>query len=279
MAATNEASSPELTRGWFQNRLTEVNQPFRNLLQDYSGVPSSEIINHVNEIRERGFKANPYPCIGLYRFTNLTLVTHPLYQTIVDRLKRPNATYLDIGCCFGQDIRQLVYDGVPSEHLVGLDIEQPLIELGYELFLDRQKLKSQFTIADVFKGSRQEIWATLQGRGIDVLHCSAFFHLFPLEQQLEAAREIVSLMKVGGVIVGRQSGSVKPGNLPAMQDNLYSYRHDVSTLVDLWHEVGKITHTRWNVEGTLDMVGVNACNSAVEDENSRRLLFTITRVA
>ncbi|KAI0438002.1 hypothetical protein F4803DRAFT_565609 [Xylaria telfairii] len=279
MAATNEASGPELTRGWFQDELTEVNQPFRKLLQGYSGIPSSEIVNHVNDIRERGFKANPYPCIGLYRFTNLTLVTHPLYHTIVDRLKRPNTTYLDIGCCFGQDLRQLVYDGVPSEHLVGLDIEQPLIELGYELFLDRQKLNCQFTIADVFKGSRQETWAALQGRGIDVLHCSAFFHLFPLEQQLEAAKEIVSLMKVGGVIVGRQSGSVKPGNLPAMQDNLYSYRHDVVTLVDLWHEVGKITNTRWNVEGTLDMVGVNKFNSAVENENSRRLLFTITRVA
>ncbi|KAJ3567043.1 hypothetical protein NPX13_g6912 [Xylaria arbuscula] len=279
MAATNEASTPELTRGWFQNQLTEVNQPFRRLLQNYSGIASSEVVSHVNTIREHGFKANPYPCIGLYRFTNLTLITHPLYPTIVDRLKRSNTTYLDIGCCFGQDLRQLVYDGVPSEHLIGIDIEQPLIELGYRLFLDRQKLNSQFIIADVFKGSSQGTWADLQARGIDVLHCSAFFHLFPLEQQLEAAIEIVSLMKVGGVIVGRQSGSVKPGNLPAMQDNLYSYRHDVSTLVDLWHEVGEITNTRWNVEGTLDMVGVNACNSAVENEDSRRLLFTITRVA
>ncbi|KAI0196931.1 hypothetical protein F4808DRAFT_463830 [Astrocystis sublimbata] len=279
MAATLAASSPELTRGWFQNQLTEVNEPFRKLLEKYSGITSCEVVEHVNQIREEGFKANPYPCIGLYRFTNLTLVTHPLYATIVARLKRPDTTYLDIGCCFGQDLRQLVCDGVPSEHLVGLDIEAPLIELGYALFRDRKTLRSQFLIADVFKGASQETWAALQRRGVDVLHCSAFFHLFPLEQQLEAARELVALVKVGGVIVGRQSGSVKPGNLPAMQDNLHSYRHDVITLVDLWHEVGRITDTRWNVEGTLDMVGVNACNSAVEDENSRRLLFTITRIA
>lgn len=228
--------------------------------------------------RERGFASNPYPCIGLYRFTILTLATHSLYNEIVERLKSPGAAYLDVGCCFGQDLRQLVLDGVPSGHLTGLDIEGALMELGYELFLDRQTLRSRFVVADIFKGASQEGgWADLERRGIDVLHCSAFFHLFSLGDQVAAAKQIARLVKTGGVIVGRQVGSVKPGNVPAIKVGSFSYRHNVGTFDTLWREAGEATGTQWRVEGTMDMVGIKP-DSPVEDENSRRLLFTITRI-
>ncbi|KAK7747783.1 hypothetical protein SLS62_008819 [Diatrype stigma] len=278
MAATNDTSSPERNRGWYQEYLTEVNEPIRKLLENYSKIPSSEVVNHVNDIRERGFAANPYPCIGLYRFANLTLITLPSYKDIVKRLKAPGATYLDIGCCFGQDLRQLVYDGVPSQHLIGLDIEGALMALGYEFFLDRETLRSRFVIADVFKGAALgQMWTDLERRGIDVLHCSAFFHLFTLEEQVTAAKQIAPLVKEGGVIVGRQIGSVKPGNVPAIKAGSVSYRHDLKTFDSMWKKVGEATQTRWKVEGILDMIGINP-DSPVEDANSRRLLFTVTRL-
>ncbi|KAH8883469.1 hypothetical protein GQ53DRAFT_752953, partial [Thozetella sp. PMI_491] len=278
MAATNETSFPERNRGWYQQELTEVNEPIRKLLESYSKVPSSEVVEHVNKIRERGFVANPYPCIGLYRFANLTLLTHPLYDTIVERLKRPDAAYLDIGCCFGQDLRQLVQDGVPSRHVVGLDIERSLMELGYDFFLDRETLQSRFVVADVFKGAAQgEVWTSLEERGHDVIHCSAFFHLFMLDEQITAGKQVAKLLNKGGVIVGRQIGSVQPGNVAAIKEKSFSYRHSVESLDAMWKEIGEATQTRWKVEGTMDMVGINP-DSPVEDENSRRLLFTITRV-
>lgn len=202
----------------------------------------------------------------------------PIYKEIVERLKAPGTTYLDVGCCFGQDLRQLVLDGVPSQHLVGLDIAGALMEHGYELFLDRATLQSRFFEADVFKGaSAGTQWTDLERDGVDVVHCSAFFHLFLLEDQHAAAKQIAKLVKKGGVIVGRQMGSVKPGDVPAIAEGSLSYRHNVETFDALWREVGEATGTRWKVEGTMDMVGVNP-NSPVEDENSRRLLFTVTRV-
>ncbi|XXG99235.1 High-affinity nicotinic acid transporter [Hypoxylon texense] len=278
MAATNETSNPERNRGWYQEDLIEVNAPIRNLLENYSHVPSSEVVKHVNDIRERGFAANPYPCIGLYRFVNLTLLTHPLYDTIVQRLKAPGTSYLDVGCCFGQDLRQLVHDGVPSDRLTGLDIASALLELGYEFFRDRATLKSAFVVADVFKGPEQgPVWTQLQARGVDVMHCSAFFHLFTLDEQVAAAKQIAGLIKKGGIIVGRQMGSVKPGNVAAIQEGSFSFRHDVSTFDAMWREVGLATQTRWKVEGTMDMIGVNI-KSPVEDENSRRFLYTVTRI-
>ena len=112
--------------------------PHCELLQQFSPTPSHRLdeSNHAQKLtihqREQGFASNPYPCIGLYRFLNLTLLTHPLYNAILQRLKSSDASYLDLGCCFGQDLRQLVNDGVPSERLVGLDIAEPLIERGYD---------------------------------------------------------------------------------------------------------------------------------------------------
>ncbi|KAK8128784.1 hypothetical protein PG984_009892 [Apiospora sp. TS-2023a] len=286
MAATNETSNPERNRGWYKEDVTEINAPMHELLEKYSKVPSNEVVTHVNNIRAKGFRANPYPCIGLYRFTILTLLTHPRYPEIVSRLKAPGAAYLDIGCCFGQDLRRLVHDGVPSENLVGLDIEAPLMELGKDLFLDGATLRSRFVVADVFQGASQgEAWtqllseppASTAGGGFDVIHCSAFFHLFPLPDQIVAAKQIAPLLKKDGLLVGRQGGSVRPGNLPAIDEGSFSYRHDVSTLTAMWDEVGAATGTGWEVTGSLDMVGMNP-DSPVENADSRRLLFTITRV-
>lgn len=228
--------------------------------------------------REQSFSSNPYPCIGLYRFLNLTLLSHPLYDTILQRLQPLGTTYLDLGCCFGQDLRQLVQDGIPSERLIGLDIEGPLMEHGYDLFLDRATLQSKFIVADVFKGAAQgKDWTDLEERGIDVLHCSALLHLFPLEKQIAAAKKIAKLMKKGGMIVGRQSGSVKPGNLPGIKEGSLSYRHDIDSFDAMWKQTGNATGTRWEVSGSLDMVGINV-RSPLEDENSRRLLFTVVRI-
>ncbi|KAI2626089.1 hypothetical protein GGS26DRAFT_563201 [Hypomontagnella submonticulosa] len=278
MAATNDTSFPERNRGWYRDDLIEVNEPIRKLLENYSKVPSSDVVKHVNSIREKGFATNPYPCIGLYRFANLTLLTHPLYKALVERLHSANATYLDVGCCFGQDLRQLVYDGVPSDRLVGLDITAALMDLGYNFFLDRETLKARFVVADVFEGAEQgPIWTELETRGADVMHCSAFFHLFTLEEQISAAINLARLVKKGGVIVGRQVGSVEPGDMPAIRDKSFSYRHNVDTFDAMWRKVGEATQTQWKVEGTMDMVGINV-NSLIEDQNSRRLLFTVTRV-
>ncbi|KAM0814405.1 hypothetical protein AB5N19_00195 [Seiridium cardinale] len=201
--------------------------------------------------RERGFETNPYPCIGLYRFTILTLLTHPSYASITSRLKATEgASYLDVGCCFGRDLRQLFLDGVPSQRLTGLDVAGPLMNLGYDLFLDLSTLQSRFVVADVFKG--------------------------PNQGQIAGAKQLSRLVKKGGNIVGRQIFSVKPGDVPAIREKSVSYRHDAEIFAAMWQQIGEATATRWKVEGTLDMVGINP-NSPVEDANSRRLLFTVTR--
>lgn len=145
------------------------------------------------------------------------------------------------------------------------------MELGYEFFLDRETLKSKFLVADIFKGAEQgEPWTSLEKEKADIIHCSAFFHLFPLPDQIRAAKNVARLVRPNGIIVGRQSGSVKPGEVPAIAEGSTSFRHDISSLQSMWDEVGRATDTEWKVSGTLDTVGMIAKKNAVEDENSLR---------
>ena len=161
-------------------------------------------------------------------------------------------------------------DGVSSHQLMGLDIEGASMDQGYELFLDRATLQSNFVIADVFMGAAQAtVWSDLQKHGVDVLHCSAFFHLFTLDEQIASAKNIAMLVKKNGVIGGRQIGSVKAGDVPAIKEGSRSYRHDVETSDSMWKQVGEATGTRWAVDETMDMIGIKP-ESPVEDENKRR---------
>ena len=81
-------------------------------------------------------------------------------------------------------------------------------------------------------------------------------------------------------------GSLTPGEFPSLVEGTTGYRHDVGTLQKLWDEVGALTQTQWEVDGTLDMVGIMGKGDSAKDSkdkpawaepNMRRLLFTITR--
>ena len=169
-------------------------------------------------------------------------------------------------------------DGIPSQRLIGLDIEEPLMEQGYDFFLDRGSLQSRFLVADIFKGSAQgSVWTDLEERGVDVVHCSAFFHLFTKEEQTLAAKNIGRLVKKGGLILGRTMGSIQGTDFPGPKEGTVCYRHNIETFDEMWRQVGEITGTSWEVEGSLDMVGVRP-ETPIHDENSRRLLFAVRRI-
>lgn len=48
-------------------------------------------------------------------FLQLNISLSPVYDEVLFRLKK-DEKLLDLGCCFGQDIRKLVQDGVPSQN-------------------------------------------------------------------------------------------------------------------------------------------------------------------
>ena len=136
----------------------------------------------------------------------------PSYSLVLERLKA-GGSLLDIGCCFAQDIRKLVHDGAPADHLWGAELLPDFIKLGYELFRDRETLGAHFLTADIFdvEGPLKQLTNSL-----DAIHIGLFLHLFDWNGQKKACETIVGLLKnePGVLVLGQQVGSLMPGQVP-----------------------------------------------------------------
>ena len=236
--------------------------------------------------REKAWKIHPYPCVGRFRFLDLSISLHPLYPTVLARLRNssPPQTLLDLGCCFGQDIRRLVADGASGENLYGADLRLDFLELGYELFRDKGTLKAHFLEGDVFEEdaaaeSGKEL-SKLDGK-IDIIYAASFLHLFAWEEQVRVGIRMVRLMTEDSLVFGRQVGTTKPGVYARRTDKSRTrYSHDPDTFQKLWDVIGEKTGTKWKVAAKLQ--SVKGWQSEEEEEHgagtSRMLQFEVHRL-
>ncbi|CAL5873744.1 uncharacterized protein PFLUO_LOCUS8026 [Penicillium psychrofluorescens] len=234
---------------WYVQDLEEVPEPAKTLLEKYSKISPGEVMQHVKTVRDRAFSVFPYPCIGSFRFLDMSVPQSPHYPEILERLKS-GQKLLDIGCAVGQELRHLVFDGVSSENLYASDLRLDFFEIGYDLFADRDSLKSPFISADIFDDN-SDLVKTLTGQ-VDIINAASFFHLFNWDQQITVAKRVVSLLRAqpGSLLIGRQVGRQDPLNQKA--DDRH-YRHDPSTWKRLWKQVEEETGTKWDVQAWMEV--------------------------
>jgi hypothetical protein len=200
------------------------------------------------------------------------------YPEIVKRLKSGNDKYLDLGCCFGQDIRRLVADGVSDKVLIGSDLHQGFLDLGYDLFKDRETLHTEFIAADVFDAESK--LTQLEG-SIDIIHASSFFHLFGYEGQKKIARRVVQLLKPkkDSLLVGRQVGNVKSHEIEsAASGSGNMFLQNVDSWKQMWKEIGEETGTQWEVEATLEDWPLVGDKVSWHNEGTKRIFFSVRRL-
>lgn len=94
------------------------------------------------DIREKAWSIRSYPIFGCGIFLIPYINQSPVYPEILGVMKN-GGTYLELGCSLGVDIRRLVYDGAPSDKVVGIDIADQSA-LGYTMFNDIDRLKAKF---------------------------------------------------------------------------------------------------------------------------------------
>jgi SAM-dependent methyltransferase len=215
---------------------------------------------------------------------SLNLASHELYPAIVSALRTGDYNFLDAGCCLGQELRKLAFDNVPPQVLYGLDLEAPFIEIGYQLFQDREKMAgATFLAGDLLaEDSSQESWTQLTGK-MDFVFANSLLHLFAYPDQLKIACRLASFTRdrPGSLIIGRQVGSLVPGELPGLDAVSTSFRHSPESFDELWKEVGRLTGTRWRLQARLDMKDIvdhTTTGQGWMDENSRRLHFVLERL-
>ncbi|KAI0823143.1 hypothetical protein BC628DRAFT_620307 [Trametes gibbosa] len=101
---------------------------------------TEELKEHVIAVQEEAYAIFPYNCIRKFAFINLKLGRLPAYKQLLTLGKeRQGAIFLDIGCCFGNDVRKTVYDGFPIENVVASDLHPEFWELGHRLFKSTPK--------------------------------------------------------------------------------------------------------------------------------------------
>jgi hypothetical protein len=107
-------SSSESTEKTFIRYVDEppINTSTENFFAKYASIPPSALRNHLITTRERAWKNFNYTCLGRWTFLDFSIQRSPIYKEIIEKCKNEGATVIDFGCCLGQDVRQLVYDGV-----------------------------------------------------------------------------------------------------------------------------------------------------------------------
>ncbi|KAF2643795.1 hypothetical protein P280DRAFT_420196 [Massarina eburnea CBS 473.64] len=263
--------------GWTEE-IKDLTPEAQELFENYSKISSDEIKPHIKKIRDEAFKIHPYPCLATFAFLELMDTQSPIYNEVLNRLKN-GAKYLDIGCCVGQDIRKLVYDGAPSENTYGSDLEKGFLDMGYDLFLDRETLRTTFIAADVFD-SESEL-SKLEGK-IHIIHAALFLHLFTEEQCFQAVKRMVKLFEdeKNVLFIGKQLGRVEAGPISE-----HRYRHNDESFANLWKQIGDETGMKWEVDAKLEdedlyeMAAKMGMKANFLPEGTRYLTFSVRRVA
>ncbi|MCJ1382012.1 hypothetical protein MMC17_005124 [Xylographa soralifera] len=313
---------------WYHEFIEDkLTSSVKDLLEGYSGIRAEDAESHVYKIvskpsnvpsfldyvtkcvvgpyssicvpttqlraaRDMAWEIFPWPCIGEFWFISLGLSSHPSYPQLLTHLKSdPTTTLLDLGTCLGQDLRKLVYDGIPASQLQGSDLFAEYEAAGHALWRDEKKFRNRFIAADVF--ATQGPLADMQGTW-DVISIFMFLHVWDLSDQKRACKRILNLLKPrpGSWIIGAQSGSINPRHFPlrppfvAPGEERSVYRHSVETFREMWEEVGKeegLALDVW-VEYQRDEVSGNEIGEReggkllFSGDDNRRIYFLIKRL-
>ncbi|KAH7913908.1 hypothetical protein BJ138DRAFT_1144995 [Hygrophoropsis aurantiaca] len=261
------------------------------LLKSITGIANDDLLKkHILTVQEKAYKIFPYPCIRTFTFLRLDISSSPAYEKVLQLAReRKDAIMLDMGCCFGIDVRNVAAEGFPASNIVACDLNRKFWDLGHELFKSTpESFPAHFVEGDVFdpsiltaslpasvhsktssvKLSDLTSLNPLHGR-VSVVHAQAFFHLFDEEKQLQLARSVAGLLspEPGSVILGAHAGLREgKGMLSGVffQARLSLFCHSPETWTAMWD--GEVFD-----KGT---VKVNAFSREfVNSENSINVLY------
>ncbi|KAG6807488.1 hypothetical protein H0H92_007296 [Tricholoma furcatifolium] len=230
--------------------------------QELTGIhDEEELKQHIIAVQEKAYQVYHYPCIRRFAFTKLKISHLPAYQKALALYKEhPNALFLDIGCCFGNDIRKMVIDGWPVENALASDLRSAFWDYGHDLFKSTpESFPATFIAGDAFDSGfiapRKPFYAPeepaplnqplnalksltpLQGR-LSAVHASSFFHLFDEAGQLQLARQVATLLSPapGSIIFGMHGGKPEKGfrTEAISSSGNYMFCHSPETWKEVW---------------------------------------------
>ncbi|KIK57808.1 hypothetical protein GYMLUDRAFT_46003 [Collybiopsis luxurians FD-317 M1] len=218
---------------------------------------------HVFDVSQRAFEIFPYHCIRTFSFLRFRIRrSESDYKRLLELGRsRQDALFLDLGCCFGNDLRKAIEDGFPAHNVIASDLRAEFWNFGHELFKSNPAtFPVTFIPGDVLDQSFISIQPPLQNRPVtsldsvrsllrakpqsldflrgqlSVVHASAFFHLFNKDEQLVIAKKLASLLSPvpGSFIFGSHVGASKPLEDANNKPGMWFYLHSPDTWKEMW---------------------------------------------
>ncbi|KAF7377672.1 Methyltransferase ausD [Mycena sanguinolenta] len=228
-----------------ESLLFKMNDEDFTFIKALSGIEDVDALKkHIIAVQTKAYDLYGHMCIRRFSFTRPKISAFPMYEHALE-LGR-NGILLDIGCCFGTDIRKCWSDGIPARNLIASDLRPGRMarlclrmdihflivfwNLGHELFqstpdsfpvafLAGDALDPNFLEPTMPPDSSSEVpdfvpplssltsLTPLRGH-VSVIHITAVFHLFFEPQQLQLARALAGLLSPapGSLILGSHVG-------------------------------------------------------------------------
>lgn len=169
---------------------TELKKAMDRLKLSGMSYPSG----YLEELVEKYYSGINYPRI-LMRIGEPRIRKHPYYNTILER----GCDFLDCGCGTGDDIRALIKDGYPRNKIKGFDIDWNSINIGFDLYRDRESMHDIFVVSTKFPFYNETFDTVYSG---NVLHT--------IKDRHEISVYLTNAYKVlrnGGVLFGSTLGT------------------------------------------------------------------------
>lgn len=202
----------------------------------------------------------------------------PVYPEVLARAKA-GETVVDIGTFIGHDLRRLVFDGAPSDHLWGIDIVNHF-DVGFDFFQDRKRWKGKFVEADFLTIETNSVFEPLR-TNTDIILVASVLHQWDWKGQIHAATKLTRFTKPGSLIVGLQMGKPVADEVTVGDLKVPLYIHDPQSFAKLWEEVSALTGTEWEARAwprSWEYIGVDSTDMAWMGADVKPFEFAVRRV-
>ncbi|KAA1474375.1 hypothetical protein DENSPDRAFT_824214 [Dentipellis sp. KUC8613] len=260
MATGNPPPPPERYLVELDESRYKLDEQESTFFKQQTGIQDdAELKKHIVAVQADAYAIYPYPCIRRFAFTTLKISRLFAYKDLLKLGKeREGAIFLDIGCCFGNDVRKAVADGYPVQNAVASDLQQGFWDLGHKLFNSTPTtFPVPFVPGDAFDASHlttvppftltsppstpvpdlQSLTSLNPLLGhVSAIHASAFFHLFQEDKQLQLARALAGLLSPtpGSLIFGQHSGLPAKGHRAEIFYGQAMFCHSPDSWRALW---------------------------------------------
>ncbi|MEW5299209.1 MAG: hypothetical protein WDW36_002244 [Sanguina aurantia] len=232
-------------------------------LSAYTGITDLESLRQHVLLVWQEVKKNQhvYCCIQAMSFLAPKVQDHPQYKAVLAKFalhkQRPGGgshgstplQILDLGCCFGQDTRQLLMDGIPAGSIIASDIHDGYWQAGRQLFKDDTNPASRLAgvrtlFTDMAADPGAEGCVDLSAEGLEgsvsFVYALAVLHVLSRQQCVQMLQRVRDMLLPGvGTFFGWTVGAeVEAEWAKTPTGEAPRYLHSKASLAKLFEELG-----------------------------------------